>query len=401
MSGGISQVKPTGFKEFFALERSVVAAASAMFAMGLGEELWKRFIPKYLEALGAPVAAIGAYGTARDLSDGLFQYPGGWIADRFGRRRALRVFIVLAAIGYAIYLIAPRWQWVFVGLPFVMAWSSGASPTLFAIVGDALPKHRRTMGFTVQSMLRRVPIVIAPVIGGAWIAARGIRPGVRLGLEAALVFAMVALAVTARVDIPALERTDGEWMRVVWRELPAPLRRLLASDILVRLCEGLADVFVVLYALDIVGISAPEFGVLVAVQMATAILVYVPAATLVPALGRKPFVIATFLAFAAFPVAVVFATGFASLVVAFVIGGLREVGEPARKAMIVDLAVPRLRARTVGVYYLVRGLAVSPAAAVGGVLWTVRPSLPFMIAGAFGLAGAATFAITVPREDAV
>src|SRR5690349_13846076 len=275
-------------REFFALERNVVAAAGTMFAMGLGEELWKRFIPKYLEALGAPVAAIGAYGTVRDLSDGLFQYPGGWVADRFGRRRALHVFIVLAAIGYAIYLIAPRWPWVFVGLPFVMAWSSGASPTLFAIVGDALPKHRRTMGFTVQSILRRVPIVIAPVVGGAWIAARGTRPGVRLGLEAALVLAVVALVVTARIEVPALPRMNGESMRVVWRELPPALRRLLASDILVRLCEGLADVFVVLYAIDVVRISAPEFGVLVAVQMASAILIYVPAATFVPALGRKP-----------------------------------------------------------------------------------------------------------------
>jgi MFS family permease len=133
--------------------------------------------------------------------------------------------------------------------------------------------------------------------------------------------------------------------------------------------------------------------------MATAIIVYVPAATLVRYLGTKPFVIATFLAFALFPLAVVVASGFASLAAAFVIGGLREIGEPARKAMIVDLAAPHRRARTVGLYYLVRGLAVSPAAAVGGLLWSVQPALPFIVGGAFGLAGAIAFAATVRPES--
>ncbi len=55
-----------------------------MFLMGLGEELWKRFVPKYLEALGAPVLAIGLYGTVRDLLDGVYQYPGGWVAVPLG-----------------------------------------------------------------------------------------------------------------------------------------------------------------------------------------------------------------------------------------------------------------------------------------------------------------------------
>src|SRR5687767_8502994 len=161
-----------------------------MFLMGLGEELWKRFIPKYLEALGAPVAAIGLYGTTRDLLDGVYQYPGGWLADHYGRRRALLLFVSLAAVGYGIYWIAPSWPWIFVGLVFVMAWQSMASPTLFAVVGDALPKGRRAMGFTVQSILRRVPIVIAPALGGLAIVAHGVRGGVRLTLIATVVLAI-------------------------------------------------------------------------------------------------------------------------------------------------------------------------------------------------------------------
>ena len=87
----------------------------------------------------------------------MYQYPGGLIADRDGRRRALLLFVTLALLGYAIYWWAPTWPVVFVGLALVMAWSSMASPTLFAVIGDALPRERRALGFTVQSILRRIP----------------------------------------------------------------------------------------------------------------------------------------------------------------------------------------------------------------------------------------------------
>jgi hypothetical protein len=88
------------------------------------------------------------------------------------------------------------------------------------------------------------------------------------------------------------------------------------------------------------------------------------------------------------------------LVLAFVVGGLREIGEPARKALIVSAVEPALRARSIGLYYLIRSVAIAPAAFVGGLLWRVRPSLPFLIAGAIGLAGTALFSVMVRARDA-
>jgi MFS family permease len=383
-----------------ALEPNVLAVSAAMFLMGLGENLWRRFLPKYLELLGAPITAIGLFGTTEDFLDGVYQYPGGWIADRFGRRRALLLFIALAAIGYAVLWAAPTWRYVFLGLVFIMAWTSMASPTLFAVVGDSLPKHRRTMGFTVQSVLRRVPIAVAPTLGGLAIAALGLRAGVRLGLVVSILLALTTLAVVARVRIPVLIEETPTNIAGVWRSLPDPLRWLLASDVFIRTCEGMVDVFLVLYAINVVGISAPQFGVLIAVQMTTAMLSYFPAARLADRTGRKPFVIATFLAFALFPIAVVVSRSFGALVVAFVIGGLRELGEPARKALIVDLAEPHLRARSIGLYYLVRSVAIAPAAFVGGLLWKFSPAIPFYVAAGIGLAGTLVFTTTVDERHA-
>jgi MFS family permease len=206
----------------------------------------------------------------------------------------------------------------------------------------------------VQSVLRRIPIAIAPALGGIAIARYG----------------------------------------TVGRSLPGPIRWLLASDIFIRTCEGLVDVFLVLHAINVLGVSAPAYGVLLGVQATTAIVSCIPGARLADRVGRKPFVIATFVAFAAFPVAVVLAHSFATLVAAFVVGGLREIGEPARKAMIVDLVRPSLRARSVGLYCLVRSVAIAPAAFVGGLLRSVAPALPFWVAGV------AVFAATVDARDA-
>ena len=371
-----------------------------MFLMGLGENLWRRFLPKYLELLGAPITVIGLFGTTEDFLDGLYQYPGGWVADRFGRRHALLLFVALAAVGYAVFWAAPSWQYIFVGLVFVMAWTSMASPTLFAIVADSLPTGRRTMGFTVQSVLRRVPIAIAPTLGGLAVAAYGLRTGMRLGLIVSIGLATITLAVVARVRIPLIIEETPTNIAGVWRTLPHPLRCLLASDIFIRTCEGMVDVFLVLYAINVVGISAPQFGVLIAVQMTTAILSYFPAASLADRTGRKPFVIATFLAFSLFPAAVVVSRSFRALVLAFVVGGLREMGEPARKALIVGFAQPHLRARSVGLYYLIRSVAIAPAAFIGGMLWQLAPSIPFVVAASLGLVGTLVFVATVDERNA-
>jgi MFS family permease len=381
------------------LERNVAAASAAVFLLTLGEELWKKFLPKYLEALGASTLVVGVFGTAKDFFDAVYQYPGGWLADRLGRRRALLLFVALASLGYLVYLFSPSWPLVFVGLGFAMAWSSMASPAIFAVIGDALPKERRALGFTWQALLKRVPMAAAPLIGGALIAARGVSAGVKIGLVATLALAAVTMLIVQKVNVQvAVGAPTG--IGGVWRSFHGALKRLLISDIIIRTCEGLAEVLIILYATNVIGVSVAQYGVLVAIQMTTSMLVYLPAGKVADRVGRKPFVIATFVCFALFPVAVAMAKGFASLTVAFIIGGLREIGEPSRKAMIVDFAEAHLRARTVGLYYLVRSLAVTPAAAIGGLLWNVAPQTPFIAAGAVGLIGVFVFAATVEERYA-
>jgi MFS family permease len=382
------------------LNRNIVAVSLAMFLMSLGENLWKKFLPKYLEALGAPVTTIGLFGTTEDFLDGVYQYPGGWIGDRLGRRRALLLFVTISIVGYAIYTVAPSWPWVFVGLIFITAWSNMASPTLFSTIGDALPSRQRAMGFTVQAVLKRLPIAVAPTLGGLIIAAHGLTGGVRISLLVTIALAILTVIACGFVTLERIPDPGRTRLAGVWKSLPRELRRLLLSDVFIRTCEGMVDVFLVLYATNVIGVTAPQFGFLVAIQMLTSMLAYVPAGRLADRTGRKPFVMATFVFFALFPIAVVLSRSFFSLTAAFVIGGLREVGEPARKAMIVDMVQPAIRARSIGLYYLIRSMCISPAAYIGGLLWNVTPGFPFIVAGVIGLAGTAVFAMTVDERYA-
>jgi MFS family permease len=370
-----------------------------VFWVGLGEELWKRFLPKYLESLGASITVVGLFGTSEDLLDALYQYPGGWLADHWGRRRAFLTFLGTAVTGYLVYLLSISWPVLFLGLALAMVWQSMASPAIFATIGDALPKARRAMGFTVQSMLKRVPMVVSPLIGAAMIGRMGLRAGIRAGFLITITLGVITVPVLWAVNVP-LTTGDTVSLRGVWNSFHLTLKRLLISDIAIRTCEAMADIFIVLYVTNVTRVTIPRYGILVAVQLATAILAYIPSAQMADRLGRKPFVIATFLCFALFPIAVVIAPDFRWLVCAFIIGGLREIGEPSRKSMIVDLAQHNLRARTVGLYYLVRGLTITPAAAIGGLLSRIHPQTPFIVAGTIGVAGAILFAATVDEKYA-
>lgn len=385
--------------DYLALERNVAIASAAVFLLGFGEELWKKFLPKYLEALGATTPIIGIFGTAQDFLDAVYQYPGGWIADHFGRRSALLIFIVLASVGYLIYLFSSSWPLLFLGLALAMAWQSMASPATFAVIGDSLPRERRAMGFTLQSILKRIPIVIAPVVGGAMIASLGIIKGIHTGLLITLGLVVVTFLLVLKVNLivsaPKATNIIG-----VWHSFHSALKRLLVSDIIIRTCEGMTGVLTILYVTNVLGFSVKRYGLLIGIQMITSIIVYLPAAKIADRLGRKPFVIITFLSFALFPIAIIFAAGFFLLVVAFVIGGLREIGEPARKAMIVDFARENTRARSVGLYYLVRSLSITPAAAMGGLLWGITPQVPFVTAGIIGLVGTVVFVATVEERYA-
>jgi predicted MFS family arabinose efflux permease len=408
-----------GIIEFFGLKRSMVGLLSMAVLVGLGEKLAERFLPLYLLALGGGTLAVGMLNGLDNFLSALYSYQGGYLADRLGPRRALRWFNLVSMLGYIIVIVFPYWQAVLVGAVFFISWTAISLPAIMDLVSRTLPAHKRTMGVSMHSLVKRVPMALGPVLGGIMIAIFGEVLGIRLAFALALVTAIVSLVIQERL-LPA-DPQRSEAARAsrtpALALLPPALRRLLVADILVRFCEQIPYAFVVIWCVRMKGISAFEFGLLTTVEMATSVLVYVPVAYLADRGTKKPYVVTTFLFFTLFPLVLLFAHSFWPMALAFVIRGLKEFGEPTRKALIMDLAPADRKAAAFGVYYLVRDVIVSVAAFGGALLWdgsalqllagklgiavpglawlegVASPTLNFLVASAFGLAGTIYFAL--------
>src|SRR6185503_9463538 len=135
-----------GLGEFFGLKRNLVLLLIAIVAIGAGEETWMRFVPKYLQSLGATALIIGVYDALKTLLGAVYAYPGGVAVDRWGHRRALVGFTALSLIGYALVLLFPSWQALLGGMFLFLAWSSLSLPAMFSLVASHLGKEKHTMG---------------------------------------------------------------------------------------------------------------------------------------------------------------------------------------------------------------------------------------------------------------
>ena len=378
---------------FLGLKRSVIALLTMVILVGLGEKMAERFLPIYLMALGGGALSIGFLNGMDNLLGALYAYPGGYLSDRFGYKRALIIFNIIALIGYLIVIFFPHWIAVIVGATFFLSWTAISLPASMSLVSSVLPMNKRTMGVSLHSFVRRIPMALGPIIGGTFITLYGIKTGIRIAFSIAFILGIVSLVVQQILieDTRKREKAEISPLRMFTFMQPA-LKWLLLSDILVRFCEQIPYAFVVVWCLKNVGISAVDFGFLTAIEMVTAMLIYIPVAYFADKSSKKPFVVTTFLFFSAFPLVLIFSRSFPALVIAFIIRGLKEFGEPTRKALIMDLAPEGKKAGIFGLYYLIRDVIVSLAAFGGAFLWEVSPQTNFLAAFGFGLMGSFIFA---------
>lgn len=383
---------------FLGLRKSMIAMLLMAIFVGLGEKMAERFLPIYLIALGGTPIIIGLLNGMDNLLSALYSYPGGWLADRLGYKKALFIFNCLAIFGYLIVVIFPSMYAVLIGAVFFLAWSAVSLPATMNLVSTVLPSNKHTMGITLHSLIRRVPMALGPVIGGYFIVTFGEVQGVRYAFVAAIFFALIALFVQQKF---IEDKTPEQRDEVKSTKLPrfsSNLRNLLVSDILVRFCEQIPYAFVVVWVMNNNGLSAVQFGTLTAIEMVTAMLIYVPVAYLADKGTRKPYIAITFFNFTIFPLVLAFSHNFAMYVIAFIIRGLKEFGEPTRKSLILALAPEDAKARTFGAYYLIRDIFVSVAAFGGAWLWKASPQVNFFVASGFGALGLLYFIARVKTK---
>jgi MFS family permease len=419
------------FRQFFALDGDVLVLSLSMFAFSLGFQMTGRYMPRYMSVLGAGSVAIGLYGSFGNLISAVYPYPGGAFSDRVGSRVALTAFGLASTVGFLIWLFAGAFGvlslpgfavgpfvvdplslpiGIFLGLLFAQAWKSFGLGATFAIVKQSVPPGRLATGFASTETFRRTAFFLGPLFAAAVLAVFAFETGFRVVLAVAAVFAAVA-TVAQHVRYDASEDSLGKSFEGVatvvsdLREMPAALRPLLVGDTLVRFANGMVYVFFVIVVVEFLGVGArlpfvgslsPDafFGVLLAVEMAVALVTMVPVAKLARRVGLKPVVGLGFAVYAAFPVLLISAPDSALvLTLLFAFSGLRFAGLPAHKALIVGPAEENAGGRVVGSYYLLRNAITIPSAAVGGWLYANDPETAFLVATAVGLVGTGYFLV--------
>ena len=381
--------------EALSLKKNLLVLLSAAVFIELGEKMGERFLPLYIMALGGTGLAVGFLNAADNLLGAIYAFPGGYLSDRIGYKRSLILFNLAAIAGYLIVILFPSWQAALVGAVLFISWSSVSLPAVMSAISKVLPFHKRTMGVSMHSIARRIPMALGPVLGGLCVQRWGEADGVRAAFGLALLLAVTALLLQhyflEHIAEPQGAALHKNPLKVLALTSPK-LRHLLVSDILIRFCEQIPYAFVVIWCIKGVGITPVQFGALTALEMFSAVLIYIPVAWLVEKnKTKKPYIAITFGFFSAFPLVLLFSKSLSMLVFAFIIRGLKEFGEPTRKALILYLAPEANKALTYGAYYFVRDTVVAAAALAGGFLWMVSPQLNFIVAFICGLAGTAYF----------
>ncbi len=396
-----ASLKINSITNFLALKRSTVGVLFMVILILMGERMAERFLPVYLLAIGGSALTIGLLNGMDNFLSAIYAFLGGYISDRFGTRRALLFFNFAAMAGFCIVIFIPVWQAVIVGAVLFLSWSAISLPATMSLITKVLPMKKRTMGVSMLALVRRIPMALGPLLGGACIGIWGEKNGVRVAFVIALVLAAVATVMqqysvkNEQVDERA-EKAKAEKNPFKLFHLMSPdLKQLLISDILIRYCEQIPYAFVVIWCMKTISspVSALQFGVLTSIEMVTALLVYIPVAYLADKGGKKPFVLATFVFFTLFPLALLFCQSYALLVPVFILRGFKEFGEPTRKTLIMELAPEDRKAAVFGLYYLLRDIFVSIAAFGGAFLWMISPSVNLITAFVFGVLGTLYYAV--------
>jgi hypothetical protein len=318
------------------------------------------------------------------------------------------------ALGFTIMLLGTGPWPIVIGALLMTNWEPLSVPATFDVIGSEVRKERRTIAFAMQSIQKRLPKNLGPLVGGLVFGLVG------YWLNLALAFAFVGLAVALQLVLtnrmrPKLAPSDIP-LRSILRTMPPDLKRLLTAEIFIRWGDWFARDFAVLYVVALLttewgwtdSAATATAGSLLALMATTALATYIPLAKWVDrSPSPKPFIGTTFLLFSLFPIALVLlprlcaALGLpviAGLVIAYMINGLRELGEPARKALISTGFPPEIRARAVGLYWGLRSFAFCPAPLVAAFLWTlIGPDATFLIGGGIGLVGTVWYTAGHPR----
>ena len=346
----------------------------------------------YVQALGGTGVALGIIGFANFLAMAVVAFPGGYLADKYGRRWLITTMTFGMALSFLFFALAPTWHFILLG-SIVSSLCLIYQPALFAMFQDSLPPKRRGMGSSIAQLIGSTFNTPGPVIAGFLLLQFGLVTSMRI-----VYLIMTALFLTAAVWRLRLKETmtNGEPIRFsyfissypkaikesfnVWKVVPRSMFWLFVVQILVMFGRSLTDVINALYARDVLLIPQEQWWLVFIPLLLTMIMASIPIGKMIDKIGRKiPLVLGLFV----FGVAtLIFFTGtLLTVMISMCLFGIAQLlVMSAVMALATDLIPPENRGKVVGFRNFFGYIMMGFGMLLGNYLYvSFIPQLPFYV----------------------
>ncbi len=146
--------------------RTLLAISLTVFAAYTGIGMVGTVRVLYTESRGASLALISLMGSVYLVSTFLFQYPIGWLGDRWDRKQILVISLLAQAILTSLYLSVTD-PVTFVVLRFFEGIAAaGMLPSARAMITEAVPIEQQGEAFGVFGAFFNIGFLLGPGIGG-------------------------------------------------------------------------------------------------------------------------------------------------------------------------------------------------------------------------------------------
>jgi MFS family permease len=349
----------------------------------------------YYLNLGANEFTISIIGFAGSIAVALVQFPGGYLADKHGRRWLVVTMTFGLAIGSLFFIFAPSWQFILIGI-LIMNICSIYGPALMAMVIDSLPSEGRGAGFSFQSVITSLALLPAPLIAAYLVNTLGFNFGMRIAYTIVSVayFSIAVLRLRLTETLPP----NGEKSRFsfldtlrsypkavtesirVWSKVPKSAFNLFIAIIIANGLIVSCQMYFVVYATKVLNMTLDQWALITAFKYLSIAVPGIIAGFSMDTLGRKRFLLLGFLLF--IPGMLLFINAdFNMLLLSFFLFGLGNLLQLNSYQVLMGDLVPRnLRGTTMGcVQFFMFIVQAILQVLVGAIYVYVSPELPFLL----------------------
>jgi MFS family permease len=378
---------------------------------GFGTGIIGPFLSLYFVSIGGDPIRLGFMSSISIIIQCLILFLGGHVADHYGRRRLIVIAAFYAILFPASYALIRDWRIFFV-TSAMGAFGAISSPAYHATVADSIPPEKRTTAISMLQVFPSIPAIFSPLIGGLFIDTYGLQSGFRL----ACAFVAGTTLVSAVILLLFLKETirpgNGQKSSVFGNSTVSIRGALSAKSLhslvalllaygLVAFANALISSYYILYATQVIGIGALQYGIIVSLQILFITLLKIPGGWASDKYGKKKIMIISILTCTPFVVAFTFSRLFIQAAITMILLAIAGMYyAPAHEALQADLAPREIRGRITSFWDISGAIGGAVGAPLGGFFFqTISPATPFYLFAVVEVAAALLILVAVKEPQ--